>query len=144
LRVKIDVNAGESKDIQVPAQRPIESTPEKSAAMPWQTIGIGTAAVGLLGVGFGTGFGIAAQSNRNSALSACGAGGIQRCQELGVSSATSAWTGAKTDATISTVGFVTGAVLLAGGAVLYFLAPTTAKKVGLAIDPRALGIGGRW
>jgi len=48
---------------------------------------------------------------------------------------------AKDAATISTIGFVAGALLLGGGAAIYFTAPKGQPKAGLSVAPQ-IGVGG--
>jgi hypothetical protein len=91
-------------------------TPPASASSgggsPLRTVGWIAGGVGVVGLGIGTAFGIAAISDKSSAH--CDASNA--CQSGPLSSANSA-------ATISTVGFVAGGVLLAGGLALVLFAP---------------------
>jgi hypothetical protein len=52
---------------------------------------------------------------------------------------------ATTDATISTIGFIAGGVLAAGGLTLFFVAPKgNAPSVGLQPTPGGLLVSGRF
>jgi hypothetical protein len=144
------VGTGETREVAIPAEPAPVSKPEgppspapDNGAATWRAIGIGAAVVGLVGVGIGTGFGLAASSNRDNAITLCS--GIKQAGSCVVKSASdvdaarNAWSDAKSNATLSTIGFAAGGVLLVGGAILYFAAPsstTVTTKTGLAIDPR--------
>ncbi len=82
--------------------------------------------VGAVGVVVGTVFGILAIGAKSDAKAACEAGGgsYPKSCAAGTEGAVDPKNStAKSDATISTIGFIAGGVLLAGGAVLYFTAP---------------------
>jgi hypothetical protein len=81
--------------------------------------GLATAAAGVVGLGLGAAFGILTTSEWASAKSACG-DKIAQCPVANVASAQSHRSTALGDATVSTVGFAAGGVLLAAGAVLFF------------------------
>lgn len=84
--------------------------------------------VGLVAVGLGSFFGVRAFSQWSDAESACP---NDRCSGTGRQSGSDA----STSATVSTISFVAGGVLLAGGATLYFSAPkarNASLKVGFA------------
>ena len=86
---------------------------ENGSGIPWHTVGWITGGVGVAGIALGSIFGIMAMSDKNGAH--CDASGA--CNPSGLSSANSA-------ATISTVGFIAGGVLLAGGAALVLFGPS--------------------
>ncbi len=83
--------------------------------MAW-TIG----AVGLVGLGLGTGFGIHAIVTQNEALSECENEDVYLCSDLGVELNGEA----KTAATVSTVAFAVGAAAVVASVVLFLTAPT--------------------
>jgi hypothetical protein len=126
----------------VTPSEPAPPAHEGGAATPWKPIGLAVAAVGVVGLGLGVGFGMAAISDKNSA--ACGSDNY--CNNGGPLS------DAKSAATVSTVGFVAGGVLLAGGAAVVLFAPTrrdsTVGSVRAApmVAERGGGlvIGGSW
>jgi hypothetical protein len=45
-------------------------------------------------------------------------------------------------ANVSTVAFIAGGVLLAGGLTLFFVAPRSKEAVGVSIGPGSVSIGG--
>jgi hypothetical protein len=110
-------------------------------AVPWRTVGLVVGSAGIVGLGLGTAFGALALSTKSSD---CKNG---RCEPAGSAST------AYSQATISTVGFVAGGILLAGGATMFLLAPkgdrehlaaslTVAPMVGSSAG--GLQVAGRW
>jgi hypothetical protein len=81
------------------------------------TWGFVSGGVGIAGIGAGVAFGLLSVSAWSSAKSSCG-GSPSQCTD--VSSGQSHRSTAESDATISTVGFIAGGVLLAAGAVIFF------------------------
>lgn len=126
---------------------PVEQkpAPEASRGNAQRAIGIGVAAGGVVGIGVGVVFGLFASGKKSDAEPNCNQD-LSACNGAGVDSMKSA----RTDATISTIGFVAGGVLLAGGAALYLTAPKgePAKTIGLSVAPTAGGaqmtMGYRW
>jgi len=100
-----------------------------------KTIALVTGGVGVASVVVGSVFGLVASSKWSSAKNACGGGcGLDAPAQGEKNSAAS-------DATVSTVGFVVGGALVAGGLALWFTAPTgPSGSTGLRIAP-ALGSG---
>jgi hypothetical protein len=98
-----------------------------------KTIAFAVGGAGVAGLVVGSIFGAVASSKWSAAKSDCGAGCGPTAPAQGEKST------ASSDATISTVAFVVGGVLAAGGVVLYLTAPSrTASGTGLRIAP-ALG-----
>jgi hypothetical protein len=99
------------------------------------------AAVGVAGLGVGTGFGLAAISRHDDAQKAC----PQACaDQRGVD----LWNSARTAGNISTVAFIAGGVALAGGAVLWLTgkpesAPPT-RMTQVIWGPGSVGLRGAW
>jgi hypothetical protein len=95
-----------------------------ASAGPWRTIGFVAGGVGIAGLGLGAAFGVKAMSDKNSAqcdaTNACTPGPLSD---------------ARTSATISSVGFIAGGVLLAGGAALVLLAPRRPEAAALRVAP---------
>jgi hypothetical protein len=91
-----------------------------------RTMGLALGGAGALGFVVGTVFGIAAKSTYDHAWSNECSQDARMCSTQGVSDGKSA----HDQATVSTVSFVAGALLLAGGAALYFTAP---KAPGIAV-----------
>jgi hypothetical protein len=110
---------------------------------PYQTIGMSAAAVGLLGVALGAGFGLKARSSWDQAKSACG-GDPSHC--LDAPRANALRSDAMSAGAISTTAFVTGGALIAGGAFLYLMrgehkeAEAKEIAVGAAVDPGKVGV----
>jgi len=77
--------------------------------------------LGVVGLGVGTVFGLRTSSIWKDAMTHCT--GVE-CDRTGVTLATDA----KNAGTISTISFVAGGVLLAGGAILFFTAPSGSSK----------------
>jgi hypothetical protein len=102
-----------------PAVPPSEVSPPASPSGlgAQRLLGLVAGGAGVVGIGVGAVFGLMASSAWNGAKSACG-GDTSRCADVGT--ATSDRSNTVTDGTISTVAFVAGAALVAGGAVLYF------------------------
>jgi len=105
-----------------------------------RTIGLVVAGVGVVGVAVGTIFGLSASSKWKDAKDAC-SDYPYGCGNDGVSMADDA----KSAATISTIGFIAGGALLAGGAALFFTAGSSNEKsVAVGVGPGTLRIKGRF
>ena len=88
-------------------------------------IGLIAGGAGIVALGAGAFFGLKAKSTYNDALAQCNPS--KQCDQRGLDLGSDA----TSQATISTVAFVAGGALLAGGAVLYLTAPRgTAVSVG--------------
>jgi hypothetical protein len=101
--------------------------------------GIVVGAVGIAGLGLGGIFGVIASSSWSTAKKECptSAG----CSTQAMNDRSSAVTGA----TVSTVGFIAGGVLLAGGLTLFFTAPKgDAPRVGLEARPNGFAVNGEF
>ncbi len=117
-----------------------ESPPDGSTQ---RTLGLVVGGAGVAGIVLGGVFGLVSKATYNNALqNECG-NNPGNCSTQGAQDGQSA----QSQATISTVGFVAGAVLLAGGAVLFFTAPK-AGRVGIAptvgTGAAALNVVGAW
>jgi tetratricopeptide (TPR) repeat protein len=100
-----------------PLREPRAAAPSRDSASRSSTanqVGIVLGVAGLVGVGVGTGFGLAAMSKANTAKDTCS--GNACTTQKGIDAAHDA----SSSATISTVGFVAGGALLATGVILYF------------------------
>ena len=100
-----------------PTQAANTHTPPVSSGPPLKTIGYVVGGAGLVGIVIGSIFGIEAISQNNAAN--CDANSY--CQNP------QSRTSAQGSATVSTVGFIAGGVLLAGGVVLVLAAPKESK-----------------
>jgi tetratricopeptide (TPR) repeat protein len=121
------------------------SDPEVKSSAPGSTLrttGIIVGATGLVAIGIGAAFGLSAKSKNDEAADMCT--GIE-CRDPRAITLTD---DARSAATISTIGFVAGGVLLAGGAGLFLFAPRSESKTALRLAPRVgpqaafLSIGG--
>ncbi len=112
--------------------RPV--TPEPVAApttSPLRTIGIVTGAVGLVGLGLGTGFGVRAIGKNDDSKADCTG---NRCGDSG----TSARRAALSSADVSTVSFLVGGALVAAGATMIVIGWPSAPgrvRAGVLVTP---------
>ncbi len=111
---------------------PADSSTPSSSGGAQRTIALVTGGAGIVGIGVGSVFGILAMSKNNSTSGHCN-GSVCDAPTI------AALGDARTDATVSTVGFVAGGVLLAAGAVLYLTAPKGSPSTGLVLSPGAGG-----
>ncbi|WP_394834629.1 soluble NSF attachment family protein [Pendulispora rubella] len=125
-----------------PATR--ESPAEQPASSSWSPLriaGAATAGVGAIGLGVGVVTALIAKSKHSDATDQGCSGSA--CPNAG---AASTERDAASVANISTVSFIAGGVLLAGGVALYLFAPrggSSSKKAGVlvtpSVDPRGAG-----
>jgi serine/threonine-protein kinase len=165
----VDV-AGAKASIEVPALEPDVTTPTPGATTPAPAAGSTTATaqpaapeapstsspgstqraiglilggVGIVSVGLAAVFGFVAKSDNDGVGGNCNQG---VCNQQGLNSLDSAHTAA----TVSTIAFAAGGAALAGGALLYFLAPRVSSSTGLVVVPSAgahaagLDLHARW
>jgi hypothetical protein len=113
------------------ASTPVVVTPiaEHASVMRPASLALGAAGLGALALG--AIFGGLAVAKRSDLDTLCP---DKACDATGAGARSDAWT----YATVSTIGLVSGAVLLAGGAVMFLLAPRASKH--LALSP--FGVGG--
>jgi len=111
-------------------------------------LGLVTGGVGVVGLAVGTVFGVRAMGigDQYSEADGCvSVGGTKRCPD---GERVSQQDDARTSATVSTVAFVAGGVLVAAGAVLYLTAPksgrTTTASAAAAGDGAAVWITSRF
>jgi serine/threonine-protein kinase len=114
----------------VPPAPPIP-TPS-SPGSTQRVLGVVTAGVGLAGIAVGSVFGVIAKGHLSDAGPHCSG---TECDVTGVP----ALSDARSAATVSTVGFIAGGALLAGGVVLYLVAPHGSPGTGLLVSPGADG-----
>ncbi|WP_437876233.1 hypothetical protein [Sorangium sp. So ce513] len=126
-----------------PAPRPAASPAEGAAPMSTQRVlGIVVGGAGLAAAAVGAGFGVHAMAKRDAsndghcdAQDYCDAEGLGlREQSLGA-------------ARVSTIAFVGAGLALAGGAVLFFTAPSgerAAPQVGVSLGPLGASVRGRF
>jgi hypothetical protein len=130
----IDVPQGPATtDATIPA---LEDAPApRQANGTLRTAGFVTAGVGALGLVAGGIFGVMAISQNSTANDHCKFPG-DRCDPTGVS----AGQDASTSAAISTVTFIAGAALVAGGAVLIFVGGPSRTNTGVNVVPLPGGL----
>ena len=119
-------------DLGPPAQA---VTPEKDGSGQ-RTIGMIVGGAGVAGLVVGGIFGGLAIGSKSTAKSSCGPEPAfsypTKCDINKQPDTDSANKAAKTQSTISTIGFIAGAALAAGGAVLYFTAPKGSQSTTAA------------
>ncbi len=100
-------------------------------------LGLTSAGLGVLGVAVGSIFGLMASSAWSAQKTDCASAADCPRHDQAVSDHSRM----STDATISTVGFVAGGVLLAAGAALFFTAPgaTAPSQARLVVSPAPVG-----
>jgi hypothetical protein len=132
-----------------PAPRIVPSTSdvaspraESDAGGTQRTVGLVTGGVGVVGLVVGSIFGLVSKSTYDGALKDNCNNNPASCNGDGVT----AGKDAHSQATIATIGFVAGGVLLAGGALLYFTAPKSGVSVAPAVGANSAGLGawGTW
>jgi hypothetical protein len=119
-----------------PAPRPPPPPPPPPPAQDagMRTLGFVLGGVGVVGVGLGSYFGVAAISKKNSGNAHC-TGKLCDAQGLSLES------DAHTDATVSTVAFAVGAAALAAGAYFVLTAPAS-QSARLQVGPAFFARGG--
>jgi hypothetical protein len=130
-----------------PSTTPVPPPPaETSSGSTQRTLGIVAAVVGLAGLGTGAAFGLIAKSKNNEALEPQNCPTSKLCTQNGLDLTNDA----KTAATLSTVSFIAGGVLAAGGIVLVLTAPSGSPRTGLRVTPllgpstAGLGLHAAW
>jgi hypothetical protein len=142
-------DSADSKVIEIPALAegtgeqglpPDQPPASKSDGSSQRTIGLIVGGVGVVGVAVGAIFGLQAGSKWDDAKAECEDYPYD-CGSKGVSLADDA----NSAATISTIGFIAGGVLIAGGATLFLTAGSSDDKgVSLGIGPGSVRIRGRF
>jgi hypothetical protein len=141
----LQVAAGPSKaSLRIPTLQRREAPPPARAASepsatssPQRTLGIVTGAVGVAGILVGSGFGLYAmkEGDRSKEDGFCPTDGHNGCTQAGVDLRDRA----RTFGTVSTIGFVAGAVLVTTGVVLFTTAPKNGIQLRAGAAPGALG-----
>jgi PEGA domain len=126
---EIDVAPGGKIELAEPPRAPEGAAgPAASATAsgPWRTIGLVTAGVGAVGLGVGAVYGVQALQKKNDA-DAAGCSGTQ-CPPGAVASRNAA----QSAGDASTIFFVAGAALAAGGATMWLFAPNATPSIQAA------------
>jgi hypothetical protein len=113
---------------------PAESAPQPEAShSPWRTVGIVTAGVGVVGVVLGSVFGVEASSKKGSAN--CNSNSV--CPN---GTDLSTLQSAQSAGNLSTVFFIAGGVLAAGGIMTWALAPSGSVRVAPSVGAGGGGV----
>jgi len=137
---------GTTISVFVPVLEDVESLSDDQPSSAQRTAGFIVGAAGIVGLGLGTAFGIIAMTKKSDADSYCDDNNF--CDDTGVELRSSAITAA----TVSTIGFIAGGVILATGGVLVLTAPSPTEsdeQVGFAmprieIGPTGIFVTGSW
>lgn len=133
----VQVTPPEPVAAQPPPNVPPKTEPGRSSAL--KTTGLLVGAVGVVGLGVGTVFGVLAISKNSSANDGhCGStfGGTNSCDPTGISLRSDA----ANFGNVSTVSFIAGGVLAAGGAALWLFAPSTSVQAGPTVGNGGAGL----
>jgi hypothetical protein len=125
-----------------PAETP-EASESPTKGDTQRTLGLVVGGAGVVGLVIGGIFGLVSKSTYDHAFTVECSGNANDCRPSGVQDGQTA----HSQAMVSTVGFIAGSVLLAGGAVLYFTAPRVgAVGIAPAIGSNGAGVtlGGPW
>ena len=120
------------------AASPSTPPPNDSGGMGTQkNLAIVAGGIGVVGLGLGTVFGVMASSQKNDAQSACPS------NPCSTQDGANKWSTAGSTGNISTIGFIVGGVAVAGGAVLWFTAPSS-SSAQVGFGPGILQLKGTW
>ena len=132
-RERVVLGAASTTASESTARTPASDAPSDGSTQ--RTIGLVVGGAGVVGLVIGGVFGLVSKSTYNNAFqNECGSN-PNGCSTQGAQDGQTA----HSQATVSTVGFVAGAALLGGGAVLYFTAP---KGNSVAVAPTVGASGG--
>jgi hypothetical protein len=110
--------------VTAPPNAPQDSSGPSSGLGTQRVLAIVAAGVGAVGVGVGIAYGLSAMSKHDQANTTCP---NPQCPTM---NGVTLWNQAVSAGTVSTVGFIVGAVGLAGGATLWFTAPHRTGESG--------------
>jgi hypothetical protein len=128
---------------EAPPPGPPPQSPRRSTLLSPGTergLGIGVGAAGAAGIVVGAIFGLASKSTYDHAVQTECPGGNTNCTAQGAADGRQA----HSEANISTVAFIAGGALLAGGATIYFLTPNVTLSPTLAYHGGGIGVAGRF
>jgi len=118
-----------------------EAPPAESDGSGQRTLGLALGGAGAAGLIVGGVFGLLAKTTYDHAVSECQGSRVSACGPGALSDGSSA----HTQALVSTVAFVAGAALLAGGAYFYFTAPRArGLAVGVSMAPGGARLAARY
>jgi len=131
-RISISIGTARApSEAGVASDRTGRSTASPGGASPWKTVGLVTAGLGVVGAGVGGFFGLQAMSKKNDAH--CDANSL--CPN---GDAYRTLTDAKNAGNLSTLFFIGGGVLAAGGIAMYALAPSGTVKVSPSVGSHSV------
>jgi len=137
------VTFGADQGGAMPTTAPSPSTPppdDSGGGMGTQKIlALVAGGIGIVGLGVGTAFGVIALSKKSDAQNACPG------STCATADGTSKWSDAASTGNISTIALIVGGVGIAGGAVLWFTAPSASSsstQVGIGLG--GLQVKGTW
>lgn len=114
-----------------PPPPPPPPAPPPSSWSTNKTLALVSGGLGVVGLAVGSVFGLQAQSKNNDALQPQNCRTSSLCTQNGLNLTNDA----KSAATISTVSFVAGGALAAGGVVLWLTAPSASPQTGMRLVP---------
>jgi hypothetical protein len=142
--VEVVLREGDERTVELAqgarTQRTRDNAPDQGKMQ--RTLGLVAGGAGVAGIAVGAIFGVLSKGTYDDAKTHCPAGPAS-CDAQGVQGGDSA----HTQATVSTVGFVAGAVLLGGGAALYLTAPKSGQvSLAPAVGATSAGLNvrGAW
>jgi hypothetical protein len=146
--VTTSVAIGERQQLDLPVSLAAEAialpvVPSAIAPVPsggsWRTMGLIVAGVGVVGLGVGTAFGAESIAKHNAAHGACPGVTCPDAASAGL------WNDAVSTGNVSTVAFIAGGALLAGGAALWLLGPrSNAAGPQVGVGPGSVQLHGVW
>lgn len=141
---RLDAETGPTTDVT--SLRGVDTSTEPKEPTPQHLVAYGLGGAGVIALGVGGFFGIRALSKHSSAKSAGCDGNV--CPNT---SSANEYNDARSAGNVATVLFVTGAAVLAAGAVVYFTAPShgdstsaTPSSVAIGVGPAFAFVKGRW
>ncbi|HEX8789848.1 MAG TPA: hypothetical protein VF765_02775 [Polyangiaceae bacterium] len=119
-----------------PAAAPEQPATSEDTGKTRRLLSFGAMGLGVVGIGVGTVFGFLAKSKLDSSNS----NGCDKATDLCNPNGQSLRKDAESFATVSTIGFIAGGVLAAGGVVLFLTAPPPASpsSTGITLSPAPL------
>ena len=133
----VQLGSADSGPAPAPAAPPGDKPESSKTPLGGQRIAaIAVAGAGVVGIGVGAVFGVMAISKHGDAQDACPNTTCPTQAGLDL------WDQSRTDGTISTIAFIAGGALVAGGAVLWFTAKPKRAEVG--VGPGTLTVKGVW
>jgi serine/threonine-protein kinase len=115
--------------------KPPPAEPESSGGSSQRTIGFVVGGVGVVGLAVGAVFGLQAMGTKNDAQPNCSPN-FATCNQKGLDTVDDG----KSKATISTIGFIAGGALAAGGIALILTAPKQSAPIRVGLADRGVGL----